>query len=308
MDLLRIFFKRRVQVEIIFPAEGVQDGPRKTAFIRAGLPAQHRDGPFIDRQGRIRDHQFLGELHLVTQSEAFRAGAKRIVERKASRLDLLDADPAVRAGEALAEIHRLAVDHIHHQQPLRQMQHALHGIREPLLDPRPHDQTVYDDLDVVLNIFIQADLFRQFVHIAVNAHPHVPAFLRPLEKLRVGALAPAHHRRQQLDPGPFRQRHDLVHHLVHGLLHDLPTALRAVRDADPRVEQTEIVVDLRHRAHRRSGVVVRGLLVNGYGRGQPLNALHIRLLHLAQELTRIGRQRLHIAPLSFRVDRVKSKG
>ena len=188
------------------------------------------------------------------------------------------------------------------------MQDALHGIREPLLDPRPHDQTVYNDLDIVLDIFIQADLFRQFIHIAVNAHPHVPAFLRPLQKLRVGALSSAHHRRQQLDPGPLRQRHDLVHHLVHRLLHDLPAAFRAVWNADSRVEQTEIIVDLRHRAHRRSGVVVRGLLVNGYGRGQSLDALHIRLLHLTQELARIGRQRLHIASLPFRVDRVKSKG
>ena len=163
MDLFRIFFKWRIQIKPVLFAESVQNRPCKTGFVRAGLPSENRDRSFIDRKRRIRDDQFFRELHFIPQAVTFRACSKRVVKRKTSRFDLFYADPAVRTGKALTEIHRLPVDHIYNKQPFRQMEHAFHGIRQTLLDPRPHNKSVHYDLNIVLYIFIQCDIFRKFI-------------------------------------------------------------------------------------------------------------------------------------------------
>ena len=48
-------------------------------------------------------------------------------------------------------------------------------------------------------------------------------------------------------------------------------------------------------------------MVNGYGRGQALDIVHIRLLHLTQELAGVRRQALHIPALTFGINGVKSQ-
>ena len=121
------------------------------------------------------------------------------------------------------------------------------------------------------------------------------------------ALAPPHNGGKHLHPGTLGIPLHRVHHLVHGLLADLPAALGAVGHTGPGPEQAQVVVDLRHRAHGGAGVAAGGLLVDGDGRGQALNGVHIRLLHLAQELPCVGGKALHIAPLAFRIDGVKGQ-
>ena len=95
-------------------------------------------------------------------------------------------------------------------------------------------------------------------------------------------------RRKKLDPGPFRKMQDRIHHFIDRLPADLPAALRAVGDPDARVKKTQIIIDLRHRTDCGARVVIRGFLVDADGGRKSLNALHLRLFHLPEELTRIG--------------------
>lgn len=67
-------------------------------------------------------------------------------------------------------------------------------------------------------------------------------------------------------------------------------------------------MDLRDGAHGGAGVVARGLLVNGDGRGKPLNALHLGLVHHAQKLPGVAGEAFHVAPLPLGVDGVKGQG
>ena len=70
----------------------------------ARLPAHNLDCSLCQMTRRlIRDHQILIKFHFVTKAETLRAGTKRIIKRKASRLNLINADSTVRAGKALAE-------------------------------------------------------------------------------------------------------------------------------------------------------------------------------------------------------------
>src|SRR3712207_136609 len=75
--------------------------------------------------------------------------------------------------------------------------------------------------------------------------------------------------------------------------------------ADARPEQAQVVVDLRDRADRRARVARRRLLVDGDRRRQALDRVDVGLVHLLEELAGVGRERLDVAPLALRVDRVE---
>jgi hypothetical protein len=80
-----------------------------------------------------------------------------------------------------------------------------------------------------------------------------------------------------------------------------------VRLTDPGEQQPEVVVDLGDGADRRARVPRRALLVDRDGRGEPVDLVDVRLLHLAQELASVGAQALDVAPLALGVDRVEGK-
>ena len=158
---------------------------------------------------------------------------------------------------------------------------------------------------MVLQVLLQRDILRQLVEVPVHAGADVAAAAGVLQHLGVFTLAAPHHRRHHLDAGTLRQGHDLVDDLVHRLLADLPAALGAVGHAHPRPQQAEVVIDLRHRAHGGAGVLAGGLLVDGDGRGQAVDIVHVGLVHLAQKHTGVGAEALHIPALAFGVDGIK---
>ena len=79
----------------------------------------------------------------------------------------------------------------------------------------------------------------------------------------------------------------------------------AVRLADPRPQQPQVVVDLGHRADGRARVARGRLLVDRDRRRQPLDRVDVGLVHLPEELARVGRQRLDVPALALGVDRVE---
>ena len=102
-------------------------------------------------------------------------------------------------------------------------------------------------------------------------------------------------------------RVDLVHDRLRRLGPDFALALRAERRRDAREEQLHVVVDLRHRPHRRARALHRIRLLDGDGRRDAADRIHLRLVHTVEKLPRVRRERLHIPPLPLRVDRVKGE-
>ena len=105
---------------------------------------------------------------------------------------------------------------------------------------------------------------------------------------------------------PFGQGQDLVDDLLDRLALD-GVAVGAVRDADPREQQPQVVVDLGDGADRRARVARRALLVDRDGRRQPVDLVDVGLLHLAEELAGVGAQALDVAALALRVDGVEGE-
>ena len=141
--------------------------------------------------------------------------------------------------------------------------------------------------------------------LAVHLHAREALGPQLLQLLAVLALAPADDRRHDHEAGALLHPHDLVDDLLGRLRGDRPPAVEAVRLADPRPQQAQVVVDLRDRPDRRPRVARRGLLVDRDRRRQPLDRVHVRLVHLPQELARVRAQRLHVPALALRVDRVE---
>src|SRR5437773_5562669 len=114
----------------------------------------------------------------------------------------------------------------------------------------------------------------------------------------------------------WREHHDAVfglerHHALDNLRRSLPRnrspAFWAMRHANRRIQQPQIVVDFCNRAHRRTWAAAGGFLFDGNRGTQAVDRVHIRPLHLIEELASVGRQGLDIAALSFGIDRVESE-
>ena len=81
-----------------------------------------------------------------------------------------------------------------------------------------------------------------------------------------------------------------------------------MRVADAGVKKPEIIVDFRDRSYRGTGIVGGRLLIDGDSRRQPFDTVNIRFSQETQKLPALGGGTLDVAPMSFRVDRVKGKG
>src|SRR5690606_37120666 len=121
------------------------------------------------------------------------------------------------------------------------------------------------------------------------------------------ALAAADERREHLEPRALLELEDPVDDLLRGLPGDRLPALWAVRPAGPRVEQTQVVVDLGDGADRGAGVLRGRLLVDRDRRRERLDEVDVGFVHLPEELPRMGRERLDVAPLTLGEDRVEGE-
>ena len=201
----------------------------------------------------------------------------------------------------------LAVDDLDFDQAGGEAGGGLDRLREAPPQVGLHHQPVDDDRDVVFELLVEDDLLVEAAQLAVDLDPRVALEPHLLEQFPVLAFAPADDRRHDHEFGPLLEGHQPVDDLLLGLAGDLLAALGAVRDADPRPEQAQVVVDLGHRADRRARVARGRLLVDRDRRREPLDRVDVGLLHQAEELARVGGERLDVAPLPLGVDRVEGK-
>ena len=156
-------------------------------------------------------------------------------------------------------------------------------------------------------VLLQVELVREVVHLSVHAHADEAGLPRVVEDLEALALAVLDDGREDHQPASGRQFEDRVDDLLHGLPLDYAPAIRTVRRACASEEQTQVVVDLGLRADGRTWVPARTFLVDRDRGRKPLDVVDVGLLHLPEELARIGGERFHVATLALRVDRVEGE-
>ena len=277
-----------------------------------------RVGPRLDRAVvqallRVRHHQVRVHVEPAAEAVAGRAGAVRVVEREQARLDLVDREAGHRAGELGREQQLLAgIRVVDHHEAVGMAKRGLDALGEALLEAplcrrMGQHQAVDHQLDVVLQLLVELGDLVELVQPAVDLDPLEALALELGQLLAVLALAAAHDRRQQIEPGALGQGHDAVDHLRDRLALDRQAGRGRVGDADAGEQQAQIVVDLGDRADRGARVARGGLLLDRDRRRQAADRIDVRLLHQLEELARIGGEALDVAPLAVGIDGIEGE-
>ena len=196
---------------------------------------------------------------------------------------------------------------LHEQASLAELERELDAVGEAPLDALLEDEAIDDDVEVVHLGAVELDLVAQVDDRAVDARADEALAAQALELELELALAGAGDGREERQPRALGQREDAVDDLLDRLRLDALAAARAVRDADARVEQAQVVGDLGHRADRGARRLRERPLLDGDGRAQALDALDVGLGELLEELPRVGAERLDVAALPLGVDRVEGE-
>ena len=284
--------------------------------VVAGLHARRprEDDPLLDRARRVADDELRLDGQLRPEPGARLARAVRRVEREAARRELLERQTAVHAGEMLGVgvlLTRRALrrvtrwQHVDGHEPVREAQCRLDGVGEPPHPLAVRDEPVDHHVDVVLARLRELRHLLDRVHRPVDTDPRVAVGRELLEQGRVLALPTAHDRGEDLEAGAGRELGDTVDDLLGGLARDGCPALRTVRVTDAGIEEPQVVVDLGDGPDRRARVARGRLLVDRDRGREPLDEVDVRLVHLAEELARVGGQGLDVAALPLGVDRVE---
>ena len=260
-------------------------------------------------------HDELGvDLHPGAEAVALGAGAERGVEGERPRLELVGVDGVVvGARHLLGELQLAAgvlgrqVDEVEDHQTVGEPERGLDRVGQPALGRRLDRQPVDDHLDGVLLLLVELGRVVEGVGVAVDPDPGEAVGLELPEELDVLTLAAADHRRQHLEAAALLEREHAVDDLLRRLPLDRGAADRAVRPAGTGVEQAEVVVDLGDGADGGAGVLRGGLLVDRDRGREALDEVDVGLVHLAEELAGVRRQRLDVATLALGEDGVEGQ-
>ena len=302
---------RRVEVE----AELLAQRPHQAQEVvgDVGL-APGLDRALAERRLGVGYDEVGVDLHPGAEAVALGTGAERRVEGERPRLQLVGVDGVVvGARHLLGELQLAAgvldrkVDEVEDDQAVGQPQRGLHRVGEPALGRGLHRQSVDDDLDGVLLLLVELGRVVERVGLAVDPDPREAVGLELPEELDVLPLAAADHRGEHLEAATLLEGEHAVDDLLRRLPLDRRAADRAVGPAGAGVEQAQVVVDLGDGADGGAGVLGRGLLVDRDRGRQALDEVDVGLVHLAEELAGVRRQRLDVAALALGEDRVEGQ-
>lgn len=272
------------------------------------LPGQDAAGG----QGQALVGGEQGRLEILDRADARagRTGALRAVEGKKLGRGLGHADLAGRAGRGRGKkpVRGLALVVGHHQPAFALVEAEFHGVGQARADAVLDHQPVDHQVDGVALVFFELRQGFERHDDAADADPGEALAFQLFQTIGVGPFLVLDQGGQEQDLGPLGIGQDVAYDLVRRAgRYGLP-ALGAVGLAQAGEKDPQKVVDFRHRAHRGPGVSGGGLLFERDGRREALDLVHLRLVHLGQELAGVGGQGFHVAPLALGVDDVKGQG
>ena len=236
---------------------------------------------------------------------AFGARPVRRIEAERARLELRDGDAAIRTCEFLGIDVLFSADDGNCDQAAREPQRRLNRLLEALRDAIFQQEPVNDDFDRVIFAAIERNRLVEIHQVAVDARAD-EAFLGVLlELFLVFAFAAANDRSEHHDPLFGLERENGLHNLLGGLPGDGFAAVRAMRRTNRAIDDAQVVVDFRDRAHGRPGRSGGRFLLDGNRRRQALDRVHVGAFHLVEKLARVGGERFDVAALAFGIQSVE---
>ena len=245
----------------------------------------------------VRHDQFRVDLEAEAKARAVGAGTVGGVEGEGTRLDLVEHQRVIvgartllgEAAPALGIV-GIKVDAVDDDEAIRQAQGGFDRVSQALTHALAHDEAVDNNLDRVLELLLQLGRILEAHHLAVDDRSGIALGAQLVDEVLVLALTATHDRGQHLEARALIHRAHAVDDLLRSLRLNAGPALGTVRHTRAGVEQTQVVVDLRDRADGRARVARRRLLVDGDGGRQAFDEVHVGLVHLSEELARVGGQ------------------
>ncbi len=266
---------------------------------------------------------------------ALGAGAEGGVEGEAARLELGHVEAAIGAGHRRGKQLLVAVVERDEDQAVGQLQGLADGLLETLFGRRlvrlgevlgvvvptlVHDEAVDEDWGTLrFQEHAVDDGFDGVVLAAVEQRGArkgrasrrrrgaKPLLIKLIQQILKLTLAASHDGRHDGDALALAQFQDALHNLLGGLAGDGPAAVGAVGRAHRGIKQAQIVVDFGDGADGGAGAAAGGLLLDGDGRAEPLDRVHVGPLDLVEELARVGGERLDVAALALGIDGVEGE-
>ena len=233
------------------------------------------------------------------------------VEREMARRQYIKGYVAPRAHVPFGKLQQLSGLHRFANQcsqlTIAFLQCRFHGIGQPRANAIGNDETVDNGLNRMQFPRTESRHTVNVMNLAIDPYPHEAPFAHGRNELLKRATLPPHQGCGQHNPRARR----ILQKCFHDLLCTLPrhglTALGTMLLAHIRKQQAQIVVNLGRRGHGGARIRPGCALLNGNSRRQPINPVHIRLVHLVQKLPGIRRQTFNIAPLPLGKKRIKGK-
>ncbi len=336
-EIVRQVFPGRFQADVEMRGNGAEHGLVINVHpLARPTPRLHR--AVLERLFRVGYDQAFVENHLLAEAVADRAGARRGVEGKMFRRGRIVAFARGRAAHLvrvqclgpfsgvegrgsrvesrtrfraldsrLSTLDRRLVQREHHA--LTPAQRGFNRIAQPHADFVINHQPVHDRLDGVKFLFVELDarVGGEFDEFAVHPGAHEPLAREAFDYVAELAFLPADDGREQHHAGLGRQREDFVHDIAGGLGDDGHAGVRAMRFADVGVQQAEVIVYFRGGGDDRARAGAGTALFDGDGRRQALDEIHLRLLHLVEELPGVGGEAFDVFALALGIDGVESE-
>ena len=300
--LLRNALHRIVEREIVAAPQHLQQREKHVVMVRP----EGFDPSGAQRLLRIGNDLAAVEDRLDAQPVASGAGPLGRVERKGVRRRIFERDARGGAHQMPRIVaHRLRIVVVERHRPLALPHRLLERSHQPVARLLAHAQAVDHQVDRVDLVAVELHARRELAHLAVDTGVEVALLHQRLEQLAVVSLAALDDRCEQRDATACEIAQDQVENLLVGVMHHLLARSRRIGARSARIEQTQEVVDLGDGTHRRPRIFVGRLLLDGHHGAQPRDLVHIGTLHRPHELTRVGRQGLHIPPLPLGIDRIE---
>ena len=269
-------------------------------------------GAVGQRPGLVRHDERLVVPEDVAEPLALRTGAQRVVEREEQRPRPREPHAALRAAELAAHRDHAPADQVHVGVPVSLRERRLQRVGDPAPRVGSDDDAIEHHGERLTVQFRRkhrrpAGGIRQVEHDLARLHARESALEEGGEER--GRVLGGRRRQREADQ---RARSRMVAdqrvgHLLGRIAPRLGATLRAVDASDPGEEQPEVVLELGGRAHRRAGGAHGVLLLDGDGRPDVLDAVHVGAVQPLEEHPGIGGERLDVAPLPLREQGVEGQ-
>jgi hypothetical protein len=169
------------------------------------------------------------------------------------------------------------------------------------------NKAVNYDFNVVRHGLTQFRRLFEIDKLPIHSNAKKPGFDNFLKEFTMVAVLLPNHRSKQHQPGVHRQLQERFDNLRRRRLLNRSAAVEAMNKSAPGIEQAEKIVNFGERADGASGIDGATTLVDGDGRLQAGDAIHVRSVELPQELPGVQGKRLDVLPLSFGENGIEGK-